>query len=57
MSNETQHASTNGHGDYERRDIGVASVLYFLAALILGGVIIHFIVTGVFHELEKRNEE
>jgi hypothetical protein len=57
MSDETKHVNTASHGDYERRDISTASVLYFLAALALGGVVIHFIVTGVFHELEKRSQE
>ena len=31
MSNQIQPANSNGHGDYERSDIGVAGVLYFLA--------------------------
>jgi hypothetical protein len=57
MSNETKPVNTAGNGGYERRDIGAAGVLYFLAALALGGVVVHFIVTGVFNELEKRSEQ
>jgi hypothetical protein len=57
MTDETKHANTSGHGDYERRDISTAGVLYFLAALALSGIVIHFVVTGVFHELEKRSQE
>jgi hypothetical protein len=57
MSDETKHGNTTGHGDFEHRDISAAPVLYFLAALAFSGLVIHFIVTGVFHELEKRNEE
>jgi hypothetical protein len=57
MTDNPQHANLNGHGDYERRDIRVADVFYFLAALAFSGLIIHFVVTGVYHELEKRNQE
>lgn len=47
---------TNGHGDYERRDISVAGVLYFLVALVIGGVIVHFVVQGLFKYLDNRFE-
>ena len=56
MSDQTKSANTNGHGSFERRDIGVAGVLYFLLGLAFAGLIVHFIVTGLFHELEKRAE-
>ncbi|HTS38625.1 MAG TPA: hypothetical protein VMH04_23330 [Candidatus Solibacter sp.] len=45
-----------GHGDYERRDIGVAGVLYFLLGLAVAGMFIYFIVQGVYGFLERRNE-
>lgn len=57
MTDQSKPATPGGHGSYERRDIGAAGVLYFLAALAIGGVIVHFIATGVFHELERRNDE
>ena len=57
MTNDPKNAPSGSHGDYERRDIGVAGVLYFLAGLAFAGIVIHFVVTGVFHELEKRNEQ
>jgi hypothetical protein len=56
MTNETNHANSAGHGNYERSDIGIAEVLYFLLALVVFGLIAHFVATGVFHFLEKRSE-
>lgn len=53
MSNEIKHANTTGHGDYERRDIGVAGVLYFLAGLVAAGLMVHFVVSGFYSHLEK----
>ncbi len=55
MSDEIKHANTTGHGDYERRDIGVGGVLYFLAALVAGGLLVHFVVSGFYSYLEKRS--
>jgi hypothetical protein len=43
-----------GHGDYERRDIGVGGVLYFLAGLAATLVLVYFIVQGVFRYLDYR---
>jgi hypothetical protein len=45
-----------GHGDYERRDIGIAGVLYFIAGLVVAGLLVHFIVTGLFGFLNRRYE-
>src|SRR5579871_2072641 len=56
MSNATHNSHSNGHGDYERRDIGVAGVIYFLLGLIAAGILVHFIVTGLFAFLNKRYE-
>jgi hypothetical protein len=57
MSDETKHANTAGHGDYEQRDIGIAPVLYFLLGLAFAGIVAMFVVTVVYNKLEKRNEE
>lgn len=46
----------NGHGDYERSDIGVAGVLYFLVGLAVAGICVHFLVTGLYHFLESRSQ-
>lgn len=56
MSDELHHENPNGHGSFERRDIGIAGVLYFLAGLAIAGMLVHFVVTGVYSFLEKRNE-
>ncbi len=56
MSNHPNPANSNGHGDYERQDIGVAGVLYFLAGLAVAGLLVYFIVMGLYAFLEKRNE-
>lgn len=56
MSNTTHNSHSNGHGDYERRDIGVGGVLYFLLGLLVAGVFVYFIVNGLFAFLNKRYE-
>jgi hypothetical protein len=57
MSNELHHAQQPGNGGFERRDIGIAGVLYFLAGLLAAGLVVHFLATGLFSYLEKRSEE
>jgi hypothetical protein len=56
MTNETNHASPNGHGSYERRDIRAATIIYFLIGLSAFLVISDFVATGVYHFLEHRAE-
>jgi hypothetical protein len=56
MSQETKPANATGHGDYERRDIGVAGVLYFLLGLTVAGLFVHFVATGLFREFQKLND-
>jgi hypothetical protein len=56
MSPEINREHSKAHGDYERRDIGVAGILYFLAGLAVAGVIVYFIVNGLFWYLDKRLE-
>lgn len=45
-----------GHGSYERKDIGVAGVFYFLIGLAVAAVIVHFVIAGLYAFLEKRTE-
>jgi|SRR5208282_966235 len=54
MSDELNHE--NGHGSYEPRDIGIAGVLYFLLALAVAGVFVHFVVSGLYSYLDKHTE-
>jgi hypothetical protein len=56
MSNDIHPVKTNGHTDFERRDIGVGGVLYFLAGLAVAGIVIHFVVAGLYRYLENRSE-
>ena len=56
MSNEIHPVNSNGHGDYERRDIGISGVVYFMVGLAVAAVIVHFIVAGLYRYLENRAE-
>jgi len=56
MSQDIHRVNTNGHGDYERRDIRPGGVLYFLVGLAVAAVLIHFVIAGLYKYLEKRNE-
>ena len=55
MSDQSHSVEHPGHGDYERRDIGVGGVIYFLVGLAAFCLLMHFLVTGLFSVLEKRN--
>ncbi|MCU1302886.1 MAG: hypothetical protein JWQ87_3170 [Candidatus Sulfotelmatobacter sp.] len=53
MSNETsKHENVNGHGSYERQDLQVSGILYFLLALIVITVICLFGIRGFYAYLE-----
>jgi len=56
MTNGSHPGNDTGHGDFERRDIGISPVLYFLVALAFFGVIIHFLVAGLYRVLEKQSD-
>jgi len=56
MSNDVHPVKTNGHGDYERRDISVTAVFYFLAGLAVALIVAYFVVSGFFNFLEKRSQ-
>jgi hypothetical protein len=56
MSNEIHPANSKGNGGYERSDIGVAPVLYFLLGLLVAGLLVYFVVDGVYSYLQKRSE-
>jgi hypothetical protein len=50
-----EHPNTK-HGGFERRDIGISGVLYFLAILAVICVIAGFLVSALYHYLDKRTE-
>ncbi len=56
MSNEIHPANSTGNGGYERSDIGVAPILYFMLGLLVAGVFIYFLADGIYSYLEKRSE-
>ena len=56
MTNDIHPGKTNGHTDYERQDIGVRPVYYFLAGLAAALVLSYFFVSGFYHFLEKRSQ-
>jgi len=51
----SEHHKTK-HGDFERRDIGIGGVLYFLAILAVICVIAGLAVGALYHYLDKRTE-
>jgi len=55
MSNETHPANSPGNGGYERQDVGVAPVVYFLLALVVAGGLVHFVVSGLYSYMERRS--
>ena len=56
MSNQTHPANSTGNDGYERQDIGVAPVLYFLLGLAVAGLLVYFVVNGIYSYLEKQSE-
>jgi len=56
MTDQTNPANPTGNGGYERQDIGVAAVLYFLLGLAVAGLLVYFIVDGLYRFLDKRSE-
>jgi hypothetical protein len=56
MSNDIHPGKSNGHTDFERRDIGAGGVLYFMAGLAVAAIIIHFVIAGMYRYLEHHAE-
>jgi hypothetical protein len=56
MSNELNHGQQQGNGGYERQDLGAAGVLYFLAGLAVAGLLVYFVVNGLFSLLQSRSQ-
>ncbi len=50
------HHPANGHGDFERKDIGVRPVVYFLIGLAAALVVTVFVVEGIYGLLTHRFE-
>src|SRR5579863_9922088 len=56
MSNEIHPANSAGNDGYERSDIGARGVLYFLLGIAVAGVLVYFVVDGLYGYLQKRSE-
>lgn len=56
MNHETNSGKSNGHADFERKDINVNGVVIFLVGLAALVVISYFVVDVFYHVLEKHFE-
>jgi hypothetical protein len=55
MTDETQ-SGNHSHGGFERSDISVAGVLYFLLGLAVFGLIAYLLARGLYSYLDQRSE-
>src|ERR1700676_4955530 len=53
MSKEIHPANQTGNGGYERRDIGVAPVLYFMLGFAVAGLLVYFLVDGIYSDRKE----
>ena len=56
MTNETKHENTAGHGGYERQDLQVSGILYFLLGLGIVTLLCIFALRGMFAVLDHREK-
>ena len=56
MTNDLHPVKPPANGGYEREDIGVSGVLYFLLGLALSGLFVYFVVNGIYSFLETHSE-
>ena len=54
MTDEIKHGNEKNHGDYERRNVGVAGVFYFIVGLAVATFILHMVLAGLYDFLDKR---
>src|SRR6202451_2728042 len=54
MAEEIQHGNHASHGEYERRDIGVAGILYCIVGLAVATFVVHLVLAGLYDFLDKR---
>jgi hypothetical protein len=55
MTEETKHE--HAEQGFEHQDLAAQGVLAFLASLIIGGVVVYFVIWGLYHFLEARQRE
>jgi hypothetical protein len=56
MSDETKHENTTDHGGYERQDLKVSGILYFLLALVVVTAICLVGLKGLYEFLDRREK-
>lgn len=56
MSNQIHNVNSGGNGNYERHDISVSTVVYFLISLAIAMAIVGFIAQGVYKYFESHFE-
>ena len=56
MSHQSPNPNLHAHGDYERKDISVAGVVYFLVGLAVACLFAYLLVRGLFWYLDRRFE-
>jgi hypothetical protein len=56
MADEIKHENASGHGGYERQDLEVSGILYFLLAIVVGIVICVIGLKGLFAVLDHREK-
>lgn len=54
--NHDPHPATHGHGGFERKDISVPAVVYFLIGLAVAIFVAYFLVAGIYSYLTHRFE-
>ena len=53
MTDPIKPGNPEGHGDFERLDIGPRGVIYFLVGIGLATLLIHFLLAGLYDALDK----
>lgn len=53
MSDELINQGHAGHEEYEREDLGSRGIFVFMIALLVSGVVIYFIIVGMYSFLDK----
>jgi hypothetical protein len=56
MTDENKHGNTTGNGGYERQDLQVSGILYFLLTIVVGAAICMAGLRGVFAVLDHREK-
>src|ERR1022692_470671 len=56
MTNETKHENTTGHGGFERQDLQVSGILYFLLTIVVVMAICLLGLRGVYAFLDRREK-